>query len=628
MGAELALTPQMIIAFLVIGIAIVVYAFEWISLELTSLGIIAVLMLLYLLFPVYGGADGATNLLTPEALLAGFANPALLTVLALLVLGQGLYQSGALEGPAHRLMDLSKGRPRIVIGVSLITVMIVSAFLNNTPVVVMFIPIMSALADRLRRSKSKVMIPLSYIAVLGGMMTLIGSSTNLLVAGTARSMGQPEINFFDFFIPGALLASVGAVYVGLILPKILPNRESTTRELIGADGKQFIAQIEITRDHPLRGKSTVAGMFKALPDMTVRMIQRREQALLPPFDDVTLLTGDILILAATRKALESVLSTNPDMLGTIVEDAASLSQTSMFSDEEDEQSPTRNEERIMAEVVIAPASRLIGRTLEMIGMRYQTGTIVLGIQRRSRMYRTNMNDIRLEAGDVLLLLGKRSNIRGLRGNKDMLLLEWSTSALPSHELANRAMLIFGGVVILAATGLVPIVISSIVGAALMIATGCLNVRQASRSIDRRIFLIVASALAMGTALEATGGASFIAHSMTDALEGLPLPVFLSAFFLLVAIMTNILSNNATAVLFTPIAISIAQTLEVDPRLFIFAVIFAANCSFATPMAYQTNLLVMGPGHHTFSDYLRGGVPLILILWLTYSLFAPYYYGAL
>lgn len=627
MGIELAISPQMIIAFLVIGIGILAYALEWASLELTSIAIIGALMLLYYLYPVMA-VDGSVNLLAPETILSGFAHPALLTVLALLVLGQGLYQSGALEGPAHRLMVLSKGRPRIVIAVSLIIVMVVSAFMNNTPVVVMFIPIMSALADRLQRSKSKVMIPLSYIAVLGGMTTLIGSSTNLLVAGTAQSLGQPSIGFFEFVIPGGLLALVGALYVGFILPKILPDRASTSRELIGADGKQFIAQIEITRDHPLRGKSTVAGMFKALPDMTVRMIQRREQAILPPFDDVTLLTGDILILAATRKALESVLSSNPDMLGGVVEEAASLTQTSILVDEEDEDQNRRNEERIVAEVVIAPASRLIGRTLEMIGMRYQTGTIVLGVQRRSRMYRTNMNDIRLEAGDVLLLLGKRSNIRGLRGNKDLLLLEWSTSALPSHELSRRAMLIFGGVVVSAASGLVPIVVASIIGAGLMIATGCLNIRQASRAIDRRIFLIVAAALAMGTALDATGGASFLAHGMADLLEGMPLGVILSAFFLLIAIMTNLLSNNATAVLFTPIAISIAETLQVDPRMFIFAVIFAANCSFATPMAYQTNLLVMGPGHHTFADYMRGGVPLIFLLWLTYSLFAPYYYGAL
>lgn len=627
MGIELGISPQMIIAFLVIGVAIFAYALEWATLELTSIAVIAALMVLYYLFPVIG-ADGTTNLLSADALLAGFAHPALLTVLALLVLGQGLYQSGALEGPAHRLMNLAKGRPRIVVGVSLVMVLLVSGLMNNTPVVVMFIPIMSAIADRLRRSKSKVMIPLSYVAILGGMTTLIGSSTNLLVAGTAQSLGQAEIGFFEFVIPGGLMALVGLIYVGLILPKILPSRESTTRELIGADGKQFIAQIEITRDHPLRGKSTVAGMFKALPNMTVRMIQRREQAILPPFDDVTLLTGDVLILAATRKALESVLSTNPDMLGTLIEDAASLSQTGMFGDDDDSESTGKTEERIIAEVVVAPASRLIGRTLEMIGMRYQTGTIVLGVQRRSRMYRTNMNDIRLEAGDVLLLLGKRSNIRGLRGNKDLLLLEWSTSALPTHELARRAMLIFGGVVVASATGLVPIVISSIVGAGLMIATGCINIRQATRAIDAKIFLIVACALAMGTALEATGGASFIAHGMTDLLQDMPLPVILSAFFLLVAVMTNILSNNATAVLFTPIAISIAETLQVDPRMFIFAVIFAANCSFATPMSYQTNLLVMGPGHHTFSDYVKGGVPLIILLWLTYSLFAPYYYGAM
>ena len=616
---ELALTFQMGLAFGVIIIAITAYALEWSTVELISLLTVGALLLVFTIAPV-PDAQGH-NLLNAEALLHGFADPALMTILALLVLGQGLFQSGALEGMASRLVVYSRGRPRLVIGAALITVLVISGFLNNTPVVVIFIPIMSALADRLGRSTSKVMMPLSFIAVLGGMTTLIGSSTNLLVAGSARTMGLDPIGFFDFFIPGLVLAAVGAVYVGFVLPKLLQDRSADTKDLIGSDGKQFIAQIEVGRDHPLIGKAPVAGMFKALPDMTVRMIQRREKAFVPPFDDVEVEAGDIVIVAATRKALESVLSSNPDVFGGVVKEAARIAR---LPDSEDEDG---RQERIIAEVVIAPASRMIGRTLEQLSLRYQTGTIALGVQRRSRMYRTNMNDIRLEAGDVLLLLGKRANIQHLRANKDLLLLEWSQTELPSHELSLRAGAIFGSV-LLSATGTLPIAVAAILGAATMIGTGCLNVRQAARAVDRQIFLIVGAALAMGTALEATGGAAYLAHGLVGLVGGASVPIILSAFFLLVATLTNLLSNNATAVLFTPIAINLAHSLNVDPYIFVFAVIFAANCSFATPMAYQTNLLVMGPGHHTFRDFVIGGTPLIVLIWLAFSFFAPWYYGLL
>lgn len=605
----------MIITFLVIGGAIISYALERVTLEMTSIATLGALLILFQYMP--GDAK-----IEPDTLLAGFADPALMTILALLVLGQGLFHTGALEVPASHLVAFAKGRPRRVIGAAMIIVAVVSAFLNNTPVVVIFIPIMVALAEQMDASPSKVMMPLSFIAVLGGMTTLIGSSTNLLTAGVVHRMGLPEIEFFDFFIPGSVLAGVGILYCLFILPRLLPDRTADTQDLMGAAGRQFIAQIEIGWDHPLVGKTPIAGMFRDLPDMTVRMIQRREQAILPPFDDVKLHPGDVVIIATTRKALEAILARNPEVLGSIVEDAASITHIH----EEKASSEDQGLERIVAEAVIAPGSRMIGRNLEQIGLRYQTGCITLGIQRRSRMIRTNMNDIRLEPGDVLLVVGKRTNVQNLRNNKDLLLLEWSTSELPSRELASRAGIIFAAVVVSAATGVVPIVVAAILGAAAMIGTGCLNIRQAARAIDRRIFLIVGTALAMGTALTETGGASYLAEGLMSLLGTSPTGVILSAFFLLVAVMTNILSNNATAVLFTPIGVSLAQSLGVDPMLFIYAVIFAANCSFATPMAYQTNLLVMGPGHHTFADFVRGGTPLIILLWLVYSFFAPWYYG--
>ncbi|HIF09450.1 MAG TPA: SLC13 family permease [Sneathiellales bacterium] len=605
---------HMWVTFAIIVIAIFAYSNDRIPLEQTSVGLIASLMLFFYLFPVAG--PETDNLLGPRALLSGFAEPALITIIALLVIGQAMVQTGALDEPARLIMRLSGGRHSVAIVAIFAVALVSSAVLNNTPVVVIFIPIMSVLAEQSGRMPGSVMIPLSYSAILGGMTTLLGSSTNLLVAGTLEELTGRSIGFFDFTIPGVVLASVGMVYVVFVAPRLLPKRPSLAGVEAGPDGKHYIAQIEIGADHPLIGETPVAGMFRALPNITVRLIQRGENALLPPFDDTTLEPGDAVIIAATRQALTDLVASSPGIMDDLPEPS---------------EAPTDNLEpsqaaadRTLAEVVIAPASSLIGRNLKQIGFRYQTGCIVLGIQRRSRMIRAKMNESRLEAGDVLLVIGRRANIRGLRNSRDVLLLEWLAREVPIKFRARRAATVFATVVLLSATGTVPIVIAAAGGVAAMLALGCINIHQATRSLDARVVLLVGTALAMGTALYATGGAEYLAKVLV--LVGSSPALVLSAFFLLVALVTNVLSNNATAVLFTPIGLSVAAELGVDPMVFVYAVIFAANCSFATPMGYQTNLLVMGPGHYQFRDFVRVGTPLIFVIWATFSLFAPWYFG--
>lgn len=339
--------------------------------------------------------------------------------------------------------------------------------------------------------------------------------------------------------------------------------------------------------------------------MTVRLVQRGEHALLPPFDEMDLRAGDTVVVAATRRALTEALTTMPDLVP-----AAGLSGDG---------------DQILTEVMVAPASRLSGRNLQQIGFHYQTGCIVMGVQRRARMIRANMEHIRLEPGDVLLVLGTERNITALRENRDVLPLEWSAHELPARSKAKRAGFIFAAVVVTAVAGLLPIAIAAIVGAVAMVATGCLNVHQAVRAVDRRVVFLIAAALAMGVALKGTGGATYLAEAIVAQSAGFGPAVTLSALFLLIVVATNVVSNNAAAVLFTPVAISAAQQLGVAPAPFVYAVILAANCSFATPIGYQTNLLVMGPGHYRFSDFLRAGGPLTLILWLSFSIFAPWYY---
>ncbi len=602
--------------FALIIAAILLFANERIELEISSTLIIAALLLFFFLFPVEG--PSGENLLPVSKILAGIADPALITVLALLVVGQGIVRTGALEQPIRLLVTLRRHHPMLAIVVVLATVMVISAFLNNTPVVVIFIPLMTALAERLHRSASSLMIPLSYVSILGGMTTLIGSSTNLLVSGAAMQAGEAPISFFDFTLPGSVLALAGLIFAILVIPRILPDRASLKGSVMDVSGKQFIVQMEVAADSPLVGEAAVAGQFPSLRNITIRFIQRGEHILLPPFDNITLRPADEVVFAGTRKSIAEAVADNPQILQGFLETEG--------ADAEAGAELTSTQDQMLAEAVVAPASRMIGRALYQISFHYRTRCVVVGIQRRSRMIRTSrMTDIRLEAGDVLLLLGKRPDIMRLRSNPDVLLLEWSARELPATSLAWRARIIFGAVILLAATNLLPILIAAICGAAAMVLSGCLNVFQAGRAIDRKIIYLIGASLGLGAALQATGGAVYLAQGTLALMEGAPNAVILSAFFLLVAIFTNILSNNATAVLFTPIGIGIARELGIDPMIFVYTVIFAANCSFATPIGYQTNLLVMGPGHYKFTDFLKAGTPLVLLLWLLFSFLAPIYF---
>ncbi|MBL6927979.1 MAG: SLC13 family permease [Rhodospirillales bacterium] len=609
--AEFGVNFHMMAVFAIVAGALVVYALERAPMEVTSIGVVCALLMLFSVFPLVD--EAGVNHLSPTRILQGFANPALITVLALLVMGQGMVSTGVLDRGARMILALGGKHAWLSVGLVLIVALAVSGFLNNIPVVVIFIPVMQVLAARFGRSVSKVMIPLSFAAVLGGMTTLVGSSTNLLVNSALIEVGERPFEFFDFTVPGLIMASVGFIYVYLAAPRLLPDRASLVERLLGSGGKQFIAQLTLTADSGLIGKSARGGIFQDLPDMTVRMVQRGEVAVLPPFEDVTLRHDDILVVAATRKALTDALAKDPGLLFPRL-------------DNDDGHAPWDEGERMLAEAMIPPASRFIGQTLLQIGFHHQTQCIVLGVQRRSRMIRAQLTDIRLKAGDVLLIQGQTQDIEALKRNSDVVLIEWSAEELPVVIHARRALLIFGGAISLAAAGLIPIVVATLCGAIAMIATGVVNIRQATRAVDPKIATTIGAALAMGVCLQGTGGAAFLARALLIVVGDASTVTVLSFFFLLVAGLSNIISTKTCAVLFTPIAIDIAVELGTQPEPFAVAVVFAANCSFGSPIGYQTNLLVMGPGHYRFLDFTRVGIPLIFILWATFTLVVPWYYG--
>lgn len=604
--------PAMLLTLAVIAVTIGLYALERHALEAVALGAVVALLAIFTAFPVTT-ADG-----TPfgsTEILAGFANPALVTVICLLIVGQGLFQTNALETPAKLIVNATRRFPHLATVPILVAVAIISGFLNNTPVVVMFLPILSAVAAAQGRSSARLLMPLSFIAILGGMTTLIGSSTNLLVADVAARTSDLQLGFFSFTGIGVILASIGAAYVLFVMPYLLKPRRTMADDLQVTSGKQFIAQIPITSGHPLEGTSAVAGLFPPLKDMTVRLVQRGERPILPPFENVTLAPGDTVIVAATRSALTAALAGRRPFMAAEGDDPGEAEAPAV---------PQRS--LTLAEAVVAPASRLSGRTIAQSGFHTETGCVVMGVQRRSRMPRMAMTEIRLEPGDVLLVAGGAEEIKRLRTHHDVLLLDWSASEVPPRRLAPRALTIFLVMVAASASGLVPIVAASITATLAMIVAGCLNVRQALRAVDSRIFMLIGASIASASALEVTGGAKAIADVLVAQFENHSPGIVLSGIYLMVMALTNILSNNATAVLFTPIALSMASQTGLPAEAAVTCVIFAANSSFATPIGYQTNLIVMGPGHYRFSDFLRAGTPLALLLWLSFTFIAPLYYG--
>ncbi len=607
---------HLLATFVIIGATVIAYASERFSMEAVSLASLSVLLLTFGFVP-YTDPEGVA--LTPSRLLAGFSDPALATVIALLIVGQGLFATDAVDGPARALGRLGGTSGRRSIILVILAAGGLSAFLNNTPVVVIFIPILTVIAAQRRYPGYRVFMPLSFMCILGGMTTLLGSSTNLIAAGVAAEYGV-IISFFDLTGMGLILASIGTLYVLFVMPSMMRDRTSTMEREHSSQGAQFIGEIPLVPGHPFIGLKSRAGMFPGIRDLTLRLMHRRDVPILPPFEDITLSAGDTLVVTGTRRAFSRALAHGSATADA--DDQGGSGDTGEEATETQRPGPDYH----LVEAVVAPGSRFAGRTIQLSGIRARYGISVFGVQRKSRMARMPLSEIRLEPGDTLLLGGNYDQLMQMRGDHDLLLLEHSAEPVPQSRKAMIAISIFLGIILLSAFEILPIVVSAITGAALMLAFGCLTIYQAARAFDRQVFLLVGSSIGLATAMQATGGATLIAESTVSALMGAPIPVVLSLLFLVMVCFTNLLSNNATAVLFMPIAVGIAARLGAPQEAFVSAVIFAANTSFATPIGYQTNLLVMGPGHYGFRDFLKAGLPLAAIIWLTFSLMAPWYYG--
>lgn len=595
------------LSLLIAIFSMVFYAIDKFSMVFKSIVILTFLLIFFSIFP-FIGKDGE-NLLNPQNILNGFSNTSLITVISLLILGQGVVNTRVLDGFISNFLQYFPNNSQIVIIVSLIFVLILSAFINNTPVVIIFIPILQSVVKKSNQSIGKYLMPLSYAAILGGMITIIGSSTNLLVSDSLKRYSNIEISFFEFAIPGTIIALCGLIYIIIFSKYLLTDRSPISNQLVKDGKNNFITKIIINDNSKLIGKKANEGTLEGLENSKILMIQRGEHAEHGPFYSFILEQGDILVISTSREQLTSILSQN---IGSIES-----------FDENEEDKDSKNQ--VITEAMVTPSSSLVGNTIENISFRYRYGCIVIGLERKSKIITTNIGELPLEPGDTLLIQGDKKSIKALRTKSDLLPMEWTTSEIQNNNIAKISIFIFLSVVLLGAFEVLPLVVASLIGVVSMITFKVLSVRQVLRSVDNNLLLLIVTSLALGKVIQVTGAANFLSEWLLIVLDDSSPLTILLCFYALVSLTTNFISNNACAVLFTPIAIDIAEKLNVDPKIFAIALIFSVNTSFATPLAYQTNLLVMGPGHYKFIDYVKFGLPLTFICWIVFFLIFPVIY---
>ena len=585
---------ETLIVSAILLLALVLFVTELVPIDLTALLVVGLLIL--------------TQVLTPAEGFSGFSHPAPVTVAAMLVLSTGLIRTGAVAKLGQKVSALGGSSEVSQLAVIFPVVALLSAFISNTAAVAMFLPLVLNIAREKKLSPSKLLLPLSYAAILGGACTYIGTSTNIIVGTIFAAGTHPPLQMFEFSGLGLVLLTLGAIYMLAIGQRNLPYRPTEASLTEGYRLREYLTELVIRPDSPLLDKTLRETDFSQMLDIEVLEIQRGRQKLRLFLQEIRLKSGDILIVKGN---LENILKIR-DTEGVDILAEAKLSDRDL-----------KSEDITLAEAVISPDSSLIGRTLKEANFRQRYQATALAIRRHASQIRDKLGRVRLRMGDMLLVQVRKEVLGNLRQDSDFLLiLEESQSSDFRLSKLPIAVLIFLGVIAAAAFQKLPIELAALFGALLMVFTRCITLREAYRAVDWRIVILIGGTLSLGTAMEKTGTATAIAESLVGW-SGTLGPVALIAVLYLVTMgMTEIMSNNATAALLTPIAISIAHHGGWDPRPFAFCVAFAASCSFLTPIGYQTNTMVYGPGGYRFTDYFKVGAWLSLISWLTATLLIP------
>jgi di/tricarboxylate transporter len=480
--------------------------------------------------------------------------------------------------------------------------------MNNTPVVVLMLPMLIGAAARNKSQTSGILLPMGFATLVGGMSTTIGTSTNLLVVSVAADMGMEQFGMFDFLPPVAIAGSVAILYLWLIAPLIVPDRKPPMAD---TTSRVFHAQLTFRDDNPLVGKNLASVFKKTSNAMQIHRVLRGENLYISPLPDVQIRANDKLLVTDTLDKLNDFQA----ILGVELNADSSNDEEALTHDLK------------LAEVAVMAGSRLHGMKVGESRLKKNYGLDLLALHHAGGVEGFKSPGLlmrKLRASDVLLVQGKPEDITALKKGGELLVLDGTTD-LPHSSKAPIALLIMLAVIALAAFGILPIYISALLGCFVMIITGCLSWHDATRALSVQVILIIVASLALGSALMKTGGADYLAQVFLFSTLGMSPSLVLTFLMLLMALLTNIVSNNAAAVIGTPIAISIAMELGLPLEPFVLAVLFGANLSFITPMAYKTNLLVMNAGGYTFRDFVRVGTPLTILLWLLLSVVLTYAY---
>jgi di/tricarboxylate transporter len=548
-----------------------------------------------------------SGLVPVEKGLRGFSNDAVITIAAMFVLSEGLQRTGVIGWLARGLEWLARRAAWLAVVALLLLTAFLSAFVNNTAVVALFIPLTLALSETARQSPSRLLLPLSYASMLGGVCTLIGTSTNLIVNGVAVQRGIEPLGMFEFAPLGLIFTGIGLVYLLTIGIRMIPDRRPAADPADAYRLSAYITEVVLTERSKAVGKRLMDADFVRELGLEVLDIWRDGVRLLP-LPDRILQAGDLLRVRCNLERLQRL------------EGAYGLKLVA------DAPAHATEEPPLLVELVLTPSSSLVGQTLRSSRFRNRFGATVLALRHRQEMALEQFADIPLQAGDAIVVQIERERLQELLRLPDFILVSQVEAARPRPVKALLAGLIMAGVVLVASIGWYPTAVAALVGALAMVLTGCLKPDEAVQAIDWRLLVMLGAMLGLGIAMETTGAARWLTVNLVGALGALGPIVVLAGFYLLTSLLTEVMSNNATAVLMAALAIEVAAALGVDARPFLFAVAYAASASFMTPIGYQTNTMVFGVGQYQFGDFVRVGLPLNLLFWILATLLIPRFWA--
>lgn len=586
--------------FALMFLLLVLLAMEAIPIDVLGIGLLLVLW-------HAGYVDGAQAM-------AGFSNKAVLIVAVMFVLSHALVKTGILESLAQYFIDLEQRKKWLGIGLFLVTTSIFSGFINNVAAVAIFIPVAMQMASKFRISPSKLLIPLSYAAIYGGTITLIGTSTNLLASSVGESHGLEPLGMFEFLPLGIIFLVVGSLYNLIVLPRLLPSRAPVSTLVGKYHMAPYLTEFRIGKDSPLTGSSCRSSQINERYEITVLAIIRDGQQITKEIGNMILRPGDILL---TKGALENFLKFHQ------VEKVLALSDVKLSEQE------LLTGDNVLVEGLVGPESSLAGQTLSDLEFRRKYRAFVLAIGRRGATIKQKIAHIRLRFADTLLMFMPADQISEMRNDPDLIILQHHEANMRKKKIRWLAVIIIPIVMALAATGLMDILAAALSGVFLLLVSRHISTRESYGAINWPVIIFIATFIPFGTAMETSGAAQLMGGSGVWAANLFPekfIPyALLSIIYLITSLFTAIVSNNAAAIVFTPIAIAAANSLGIDSRPLIFAICYAASASFMTPIGYKTNLMVYGPGKYRFTDYAKAGAPLNLIFWILASILIPLFW---